>query len=133
MILQVYLSSSHVDVLVTISDTRSHHALPISIILGSVLAGVILILVLVVFVVRRRRRQRVARWHRLPYEPALDTSRHSSRFLNPFTDIDDDWSIITSEVERPVSTTTTTTSTLAFAPSREDGDYRVRTPLRMSR
>ncbi|PBL02019.1 hypothetical protein ARMGADRAFT_235931 [Armillaria gallica] len=109
-------------------DTRSHHALPISIILGSVLAGVILILGLVVFVVRRRRRRRVARWHRLPYEPALDTSRHSSRFLNPFTDIDDDWSIIASEVERPVSTTTT--STLAFAPSREDGDNMMRTPLR---
>ncbi|SJL01475.1 uncharacterized protein ARMOST_04797 [Armillaria ostoyae] len=104
-------------------DTRSHHALPISIILGSVLAGVILILLVVVFVVRLRRRRRVARWHRLPYEPALDTSRHSSRFLNPFTDIDDDWSIIASEVERPVSTTTTA-STLAFAPSYEDGTRR---------
>ncbi|KAK0453127.1 hypothetical protein EV421DRAFT_1730253 [Armillaria borealis] len=102
-------------------DTRSHHALPISIILGSVLAGVVLILLAVFVVVRRRRRRRVARWHRLPYEPALDTSRHSSRFLNPFTDIDDDWSIIASEVERPMSTTTTA-STLAFAPSREDGD-----------
>ncbi|KAK0231277.1 hypothetical protein IW262DRAFT_473227 [Armillaria fumosa] len=99
-------------------DTPSHHVLlPI---LGPVLAGVVLLSLVGVFVgVRWRRRRRVARWQRLPYEPALDTSRHSSRFLNPFTDIDDDWSIIASEVERPVSTTTTA-STLAFAPSRQD-------------
>ncbi|KAK0467848.1 uncharacterized protein EV420DRAFT_431075 [Desarmillaria tabescens] len=106
-------------------DTRSHpKALPI--ILGSVL-GCAAMIGLLLFVVCRRRRLR--RWHRLPepsfrdvYEPALDASRHSSRFLNPFSDIDDDWSIIApGDVERPVSATTTA-STLAFAPSQGDGD-----------